>query len=73
MRNIFFAVLKPFFAETTFYAKLSGRFLSSKTKISKLIALKFDTNMRLINLKLLSKFHVVRLDLTIVVDLTVFE
>ena len=31
-----------------------------KTKIMGLIALKFGTNMQLINLKLLSKFHVAR-------------
>ena len=31
--EIFFAVLKPFLTETAFYAKLSGRFSSSKTKV----------------------------------------
>ena len=32
--EIFFAVLKPFLTETAFYAKLAGRFLGSKTKVT---------------------------------------
>ena len=32
--EIFFAVLKPFLTETAFYAKLAGRFLDSKTKVT---------------------------------------
>ena len=58
--EIFFAVLKPFLTETAFYAKLAGQFSSSKTEVTLPIASKFDTNIRLINLKLLSKFHVAR-------------
>ena len=53
----FFAVLKPFLIEPAFYAKLAGRFLGLKTKITGLIATKFGKNMKLINLKLLSKFR----------------
>ena len=55
--EIFFAVLKRFLNETAFYAKLAGRFLCSKTKVTGLIASKLGTSMQLINLKLLSKFH----------------
>ena len=58
--EIFFAVLKPFLTETVFYVKLAGRFLGSKTEITWPIASKLCTNMQLINLKLLSKFHVAR-------------
>ena len=32
--EIFFAVLKPFFKETAFYAKLAGRFSGPETKIT---------------------------------------
>ena len=56
----FFALLKPFLTETAFYAKLSGQFSDPKTKVPRLIASKFGTNIQLINLKLLSKFHVAR-------------
>ena len=49
MCEIFFAVLRPFLNETTFYAKPSTRFAS-----------KFGTNMQLSNLKLLSKFYEAR-------------
>ena len=40
-------------------AKLSERFVSLKTEVTRLtvIASKFDTSMQLINLKLLLKFH----------------
>ena len=58
--QIFFAVLKPFFTETAFYAKLAGRFSGSKTKVTLPIASKFGTNIQLINLKLLSEFHVAK-------------
>ena len=58
--EIFFAVLLPFLNETAFYAKLLGRFLGPKTKVSSLIVSKFGTNIQLINLKLLSLFHVAR-------------
>ena len=60
--EIFFAALEPFLPEAAFYANLSGRFLGPKTKVMWLIASKFGTNMQLNNLKLLSKFHVARLD-----------
>ena len=56
MRNIF-AVLMPFLNKTYFYAKLLGEFLDPKTKVTKHIASKFGTNVLLIYLKLLSKFH----------------
>ena len=56
----FFVVLKPFLNETAFYAKLLGRFSGSKAEVTRLIALKFGIKMQLINLKLLSKFHVAR-------------
>ena len=56
----FLPVLKPFLIETAFYAKLAGRFLHSKTKVTSPIASKFGTNIQLINLKLLSKFHAAR-------------
>ena len=46
--------------ETAFYAKLAGRFSGSKTKVTSPIASKFGTNIQLINLKLLSKFHAAR-------------
>ena len=46
--------------ETAFYDKLTGRFSGSETKVARLIALKFRTNIQLINFKLLSKFHVAR-------------
>ena len=49
--------LKPLF---THYAKLAGRFSGSKTEVTWLIASKLCTNIQLINLKLLSKFHVAR-------------
>ena len=55
-----FAVLKPFLTKTAFYAKLSGRFSGPKTKVTRLIASKFSTNILLTNRKLLSKFHVAR-------------
>ena len=58
---MFFAVLKPFLIETAFYAKLSGRLSGPKTEVTRPIASKFGTNKQLINLKLLSKFHVARL------------
>ena len=58
--EIFFAVLKPFLTETAFYAKLAGRFSGSKIEVTWSIAPKFGTNIQLINLKLLSKFHVAR-------------
>ena len=32
--EIFFAVLKPFLTETAFYAKFTGRFSGSKTKVT---------------------------------------
>ena len=51
---------KLFLTETAFYAKLEGRFLGPKTKVTKPIASKFGTNIQLINLKLLSKFPVAR-------------
>ena len=54
----FFAILKPFLIEAAFYAKLPGQFSGSKTKVTRLIASKFGTNIHLINLKLLSKFYV---------------
>ena len=41
----------PYLNETTFYAKLSGPFSGSKTKVTLFIASKFGANMRLINLK----------------------
>ena len=47
----------PFLNETAFYAKLLGRFSGRKTKVTRSIASKFGTNIQLINLKLLSKFH----------------
>ena len=57
---MFFAVLKPFLTETAFYAKLAGRFSSSKTKVTQPITSKFGTNIQFITLKMLSKFHVAR-------------
>ena len=51
---------KPFLTETAFYAKLPGRFSGSKTEVTRPIASKFHTNIQLINLKLLSKFHVAK-------------
>ena len=60
--EIFFAVLKPFLTETAFYAKLAGRFSGSKTEVTKPIVSKFGTNIQLIYLKLLAKFHVARLN-----------
>ena len=51
---------KPFLNETALYAEISGRILGRKTKVTKLIALKFETNIQLIDLKLLSKIHVAR-------------
>ena len=57
---MFFAVLKSFLTETAFYAKLAGRFSRSKTEVTLAIASKLCTNIQLINLKLLSKFHVAR-------------
>ena len=60
--EIFSAVLKPFLTETAFYAKLAGRFSGSKTEVTWPIASKFGTNIQLNNLKLLSKFHVARLN-----------
>ena len=59
---MFFAVLKPFLTETALYAKLAGRFSGSKTKVTRPIASKFGTNTKLINLKLLLKFHGARLN-----------
>ena len=56
----FLLYLKPFLIETFFYAKLLGRFLDSKTKVTRLNASKLGTSMQLINLKLLSKFHEAR-------------
>ena len=53
----FLPYLKPFLTETAFYAKLAGRFSGSKAKVTSPIASKFATNIQLINLKLLSKFH----------------
>ena len=50
----------PFLTETAFYAKLSGRFSGSKTEVTLPIPPKFGTNKQLINLKLLSQFHVAR-------------
>ena len=32
--EIFFAVLKPFLTEITFYVKLAGRFSGSKTEVT---------------------------------------
>ena len=58
--EIFFAVHKPFLTETAFYAKLAGRFSGSKTEVTRPIASKLCRNIQLINLKLLSKFHVAR-------------
>ena len=52
--------IKPFLTETTYYAKLAGRFSGSKTEVTWSIASKFGRNIQLINLKLLSKFHVAR-------------
>ena len=54
---MFFAVLKPCLYETAFYAKVLWRFLDPKIKVSRLIALRFSTNLQINNLKLLSKFH----------------
>ena len=59
MKNSF-AALKPFLTETAFYAKLAGQFSGFKTVVTKPIASKCGTNIQLINLKLLSKFHVAR-------------
>ena len=59
MRNIS-AVLMPFLNETDFCAKLLEWFLGPKTKVTKHIALKFGTNIQLINLKLLSKVYVAK-------------
>ena len=56
----FVTVLQPFLTETAFYAKLSGRFSGSKTEVTRPIASKMCTNIQLINLKLLSKFHEAR-------------
>ena len=50
----------PFLTEISFYAKLLGRISGPKTKVTRPIASKFGTNIQLINLKLLSKFHVAR-------------
>ena len=58
--NYFLPYVKPFLIETAFCAKLSKRFYGPKIKITGLIASKFDTNLQLINLKLLSKFHAAR-------------
>ena len=58
MWNIFCRrLLEPFLNETAFYDKRLGGFSGSQTKSTSLIATKFGTNMQLINLKLLSKFH----------------
>ena len=46
--------------ETAFYTKLFEQFSGPQIEITRLIASKFDTNIQLINLKLLSKFHVAR-------------
>ena len=56
----FLPYLSRFLTETAFYAKLAGRFSGSETKVARLIASKFRTNIQLINFKLLSKFHVAR-------------
>ena len=56
----FLPYLKPFLNEIAFYIKLSGRFSGPETKITRTIASKCDANIQLINLKLLSKFHVAR-------------
>ena len=56
----FLPYLKPFLPETAFYAKLARQFSSSKTKVTRPIASTFGTNIQLINLKMLSKFHVAR-------------
>ena len=53
----YFALLKLFLNETS---NLRGGFSGSKTKVTRRIASKFGTNIQLINLKLLSKFHVAR-------------
>ena len=66
--EIFFAILKLILNEIAFYAKLLGRFSGPKTKVTRLIASKFDTNMQLINLKLLPKFQVVRSNRSRVID-----
>ena len=60
--EIFFAVLEPILTETAFYEKFAGRFSGSKTEVTRPIASKFDANIQLINLKLLSKFHEARLN-----------
>ena len=52
--------LGRFGVRTLLYAKLAGQFLGPKTKVTKSIASKFDTNMQVNSLKLLSKFHVAR-------------
>ena len=49
--EIFFAVLKSFLTETAFYAKLAERFSGSKTEVTRPIASKFGTYIKLINLK----------------------
>ena len=46
--------------ETAFYAKILGRFSGPKTEVTFLITSKINANIQLINLKLLSKFHVGR-------------
>ena len=56
----FLRYFKSFLTETAFYAKLAGRFSGPKIKVTWPIASKFGTNIQLINLKLLSKFHVAR-------------
>ena len=58
--RVSFVVLKPFLTETAFYAKLAGRFSGTKTEVTLPIASKLCTNIQLINLKLLSKFHEAR-------------
>ena len=56
----FLPYLSRFWLRRPYYAKLAGRFSGPKTKVTWLIASKFGTNIQLINLKLLSKFHVAR-------------
>ena len=56
----FLPYLSRFWLRPLFNAKLAGRFSGSKTKVAWPIASKFGTNIQLINVKLLSKFHVAR-------------
>ena len=52
----FLPYLTPFLSEIAFQAKLSGRLSCPETEVTWLVASKFDTNIQLINHKVLSKF-----------------